>query len=237
MTKEQPMNSSRAVLGLTFVALGALMLLDRAGLVDAGTIVADWWPVMLLVLAGLELLARPPRRIAAGVFALLGVVLLTATTGLLTASAWSLLWPTLIIVLGGWLLLRGGRRPHVDGTSNHDGDFDVAAVFAGRRIASTADPLQHGNAIAVFGSVELDLAAARIDDRATLELVAVFGGVEVRVPPGWRVELDGPAIFGGLDNHVPPLPDAAAPTLRITATAIFGGVDIKTVAVPRMTPA
>lgn len=231
------MNTGRAVLGITFVALGGLMLLDRAGVLDAGTIIADWWPVMLLVLAGLELLARPSRRIAAAVFAVLGVLLLATTTGLLTASAWALVWPTLVIGLGLWLLVRGGRRSGVDGTSSHDDDFDVTAVFSGRRIASTANPLRHGNATAVFGGVEVDLAGARIDERATLEVVALFGGVDVEVPPGWRVELDGPAIFGGLENHVATPVDAAAPTLRITGTAIFGGVDVKPAAVARMASA
>lgn len=225
------MNTGRAVLGITFVALGGLMLLDRAGVLDASTIIADWWPVMLLVLAGLELLARPSRRIAAAVFGVLGVVLLASTTGLLSATAWALLWPTLVILLGVWLLVRGGRRSGLDGTSSHDGDFDVVAVFSGRRIASTADPLRHGSATAVFGGVEIDLAAARIDERATLEVVALFGGVDVEVPPGWRVELDGPAIFGGLENHVATPVDGAAPTLHITATAIFGGVDVKPAAV------
>lgn len=224
------MNTGRAVLGITFVTLGGLMLLDQADVLDAGAIIADWWPVLLLVLAALELLARPARRITAAVFAIIGVVLLAATTGVLGASAWALLWPTLVILLGLWLLLRAGRSSG-EGTATHDGDFDVTGVFSGRKVASTANPLGHGNATAVFGGVELDLAGARIEDRATLEVVAVFGGVDIRVPPGWRIELDGPAIFGGLENHVPSPPDPTAPTLRITATAIFGGVEVKPAAV------
>ena len=144
------MNTGRAVLGITFVSLGGLLLLDQADVLDAGAIIADWWPVMLLVLAALELLARPARRITAAVFAVLGVVLLTATTGLLAASAWALVWPTLIILLGLWLLLRAGRGSGIEGTATHDGDFDVTGVFSGRKVASTANPLRHGNATAVF---------------------------------------------------------------------------------------
>ena len=44
--------------------------------------------------------------------------------------------------------------------------------------------------------------------QADLEAVAVFGGVELTVPPGWRVQLDGPAIFGGHENNVPAPVDA-----------------------------
>ena len=57
----------------------------------------------------------------------------------------------------------------------------------------------------------------------------MFGGVDVVVPEGWRVALDGTPIFGGCedktggDGHV----TADAPVLRVHATAIMGGVDVK----------
>lgn len=232
---EMTMNTGRAVLGITFVSLGGLLLLDRADVLDAGPIIADWWPVLLLVAALLELLARPARKVSAAVFAVLGLLLLVATTDVLSASAWSLVWPSLIILLGAWLLLRGGRVP--DGVHTDQQDLDVTAVFSGRKVVSTAAAFRRGSATAVFGGVDLDLGAARIDGEATLDLVALFGGVELAVPFGWRVLLDGPAIFGGHENHVPPPTDPNAPTLRVNATAIFGGVEVKLATSPRMAPA
>lgn len=218
------MNTGRALLGSAFVALGAVFLLDEAGAVDAGATIAGWWPALLLVAAALELLSRPPRIVSATVFGILGAVLLAVTTGLADAAVWAVAWPVLIIALGLWLLV---RPPGSRGAATADGDrMDVTVVFSGRELAPTGR-FRSGAATAVFGGVEVDLTAATIDGEATLDAVAVFGGVEVRVPPGWRVVIDGPAIFGGNDSSVPPPAAGDAPTLRVRATAIFGGVDVK----------
>lgn len=225
------MDTNRGILGTGLVILGTAFLFDQAGVVDAGALMADWWPVLLLVGAGLELLSRPARRVGAAVLGTLGLVLLGITTGVLGSWTWSILWPSSVIAFGIWLLVRSRRsdRARVRRDAVHDSDLDVAAVFAGRRVVSMARPFHGGRATAMFGGVDLDLSGATIDDDAILDLVAVFGGVDVTVPTGWRVLVDGPAIFGGHDNHAPAPMDPDAPTLHVRATAVFGGVDVKAV--------
>lgn len=228
------MNTGRAVVGIGFVTLGTLLLLERASVLDAGGVIADWWPVVFLVAAALELLARPRRPIGATVFAIIGVLLLGGTTGLVTTSVWAIGWPVAIIALGLWLLLRrtpvGGRWPDRNG----DDVVDATVLFSGRRIVSTSRAFRGGSATAVFGGIDIDLTGAEIHGTAELEAVGLFGGVNILVPAGWRVVVDGPAIFGGHENNVPAPPDPDAPVLRVAATAIFGGVEVKIGSVDRM---
>jgi hypothetical protein len=222
-------NTGRVVLGTAFVSLGSLFLLEEAGAVDAGAIISDWWPVVLLVVAALELLSRPPRPVSAGVWGLLGLVLLAVTTDVVDASVWTLVGPTAAIALGIWLL---ARRPGA-GEAESPGDaVDVTAVFSGRRVVNASRSFRGGTATAVFGGVDLDLTGAHIDGTAVLDAVAVFGGVELLVPGTWQVRLDGPAIFGGHENRAPILTDPDAPVLRIRGTAIFGAVEVRAAAVP-----
>ena len=217
------MNTGRAVIGVAFVGVGALLLLDRAAVLDAGRVLADWWPLLFLVAAAIELLATPPRPVGAAVSALIGLSLLGWTTGLVAGSVLALLWPLALIAVGAWLLVRP-RGPAADGDAQDA--VDVTVLFAGRRIVSSSRDFRGGTATAIFGGIELDLTGARTSGGAELEAVALFGGVEVTVPPGWRVLLDGPAIFGGHENSVPAPADPDAPTLRVRATAIFGGVEV-----------
>lgn len=228
------MNTGRAVIGIGFVALGTLLLLDRGGVIDAGGVIADWWPVVFLVAAALELLARPRRPIGATVFAVIGLLLLGGTTGVLTASVWGVVWPVVIIGLGLWLLFRRtparGRWPGSTG----DDVIDATVLFSGRRIVSTSRAFRGGSATAIFGGIEIDLTGADIDGTAEVEAVALFGGVDIQVPAGWRVVVDGPAIFGGHENNVPAPHDPDAPVLRVAATAIFGGVEVKIGSVDRV---
>ena len=55
----------RLLLGLCVVALGTLLLLGAAGVLDAGRAIDRWWP-LVLVAAGLFTLAERPRAVVRG---------------------------------------------------------------------------------------------------------------------------------------------------------------------------
>jgi hypothetical protein len=63
---------------------------------------------------------------------------------------------------------------------------------------------------------------------AQLDIFTAFGGVEVKVPDGWQVEVKGLPLFGGIENATAKEAVAAnAPRLSISATVLFGGLEIK----------
>jgi hypothetical protein len=98
--------------GLTFVALGTLLLLDRAGVLDALPLVARGWP-LVIVLAGIVEAAVPPRRPRVGVLLVLtGAIVLLWTTRVV--GSLQFVGPAVLILVGVALLLRqrvgGGER-------------------------------------------------------------------------------------------------------------------------------
>ena len=103
------------------------------------------------------------------------------------------------------------------------------AVLGGAETRNRSPHFRHANVSAVFGGATLDMRDAHLEPGATVDALALFGGVDVIVPPGWRVELGGLPIFGGYEDKTAGngdvLPDA--PVLKVAATAIFGGVDVK----------
>jgi hypothetical protein len=82
---------------------------------------------------------------------------------------------------------------------------------------------------AIFGGATLDLREAHIDREASVDALALFGGVDVLVPRGWRVQVAGTPILGGLEDKTEGDGErqADAPLLKVNGTAIFGGVDVK----------
>jgi hypothetical protein len=54
-----------------------------------------------------------------------------------------------------------------------------------------------------------------------------MGGVEITVPEGLTVQVDGIGIFGGFDQKAEGPGEPGAPVLRIKGAALFGGVEIK----------
>lgn len=84
--------------------------------------------------------------------------------------------------------------------------------------------------LAVMGGVELDLRRAQLDPSgATLTIRAAFGGVDVRLPAGWAVDVEIHGAMSGVDKHLNDASDLAedAPTLHVVAAAWLGGVEIR----------
>lgn len=119
------------------------------------------------------------------------------------------------------------RRLPTYGDQDSD-TFALVAAMDGVDFASRADALQAGSGTAVAGGIEIDLTEAGLADTATLALTAVMGGIDVVVPPEWRVEMSSSVFMGGTDNLTDP--DATAddaPLLLIDARAYMGGIAVR----------
>lgn len=79
-----------------------------------------------------------------------------------------------------------------------------------------------------MGSTVIDLRDATISAGVTtIEVFALFGSVEIIVPSGVYVELDGDAFAGEFSFDPDPTmrPGPESPTIRITGSVYFGSVE------------
>ena len=86
----------------------------------------------------------------------------------------------------------------------------------------------------IMGTVELDLRQALVSPGdTTIEILTVFGTVEVIVPPGVSVDCDGDAVVGTFELHADHTVTGAgasapgAPKLRVTGRAYMGSVSVR----------
>lgn len=111
-----------------------------------------------------------------------------------------------------------------------DNSFSLVAALGGQEFTSTANKLTDGSALAFMGGVEIDLTGAVLDTQATLQLRAFMGGVEVRVPASWSIEVVEREFMGEVETSIDPATaqDALgeAPLLFVYATAVMGGIEI-----------
>jgi hypothetical protein len=108
-----------------------------------------------------------------------------------------------------------------------DEEFSIVAAMGGRVFESSTRNFTEGRATAFMGGIELDLEDAILAPGAYLVLRTVMGGIDVVVPPGWRVEVMGRSVMGGVANLTDPdvLADDA-PVLLVDALAVMGGIEI-----------
>lgn len=97
-----------------------------------------------------------------------------------------------------------------------------------RRLESQA--FRGGKASIVLGGMELDFSGTQLaGNRAALEATAILGGLEIRVPKRWQVEVESHPILGSVESKRSFIPGEGGPgpILSVKATAILGSVEIK----------
>ena len=102
-------NSTRIILPLVLIGFGLLLLLNNLNLLPGGfwNTLIRLWPI-ILILAGLNDLLRHQRIAGPIILVALGGLLLLANFGLLSVSAWEILfrlWPLIFIAIGLDILL------------------------------------------------------------------------------------------------------------------------------------
>jgi hypothetical protein len=102
----------------------------------------------------------------------------------------------------------------------------LVAILNGIELKSRARAFRGGSMFTWLGGIAVDLREAQLAPEAHLEVGSLFGGIALRVPPGWRVEADVQSLAGGVAVDVPAPEDDDAPTLRITGFTAFGGVAV-----------
>ncbi len=83
------------------------------------------------------------------------------------------------------------------------------------------------SAVAVMGGVELDLYdAALTTEVTTIRAFALMGAVEILVPEGVPVQVEGFVLMGALENRTGPHRDQR-PMLRVVGHGMWGAVEVR----------
>lgn len=225
--------------GIALVLIGGGLLLDALNIYEFGDVIGTWWPSLLMLVALTQLATRRDGWVGSTILFTVGALLQARNLGWLPGGFWSAFWPIILVIIGLSLLL-GRRQKKNDETStffsgmasgieDNESFLKHTAFFSGSDVSSNCRDLKGGELNAVFGGLELDLRNADIKESAVIDLTAVFGGVEIRVPPHWRVITVGTPIFGGVENKTASVTtdNIVGPLLTINGTIVFGGLEIR----------
>lgn len=205
---------NRTLLGLVLVALGALLAVY-------GEKLGVWWPLLLVGVGFVKV--RQPRedgQRAAGVaFLMLGGLFQLTSLLAMRAS-----WPLLMLAGGVFLIWGGLRRDATVLAASESPWLSHMALLGFSRCSRHSTGLAGGSLTAVMGVMELDLRKATLVSGASLDVVALWGGIEIKVPDNWRVDAHVVPVMGAFQDKPAALSGGAGPRLVLRGHAIMGAV-------------
>ncbi|MDG5777988.1 LiaF domain-containing protein [Haloarculaceae archaeon H-GB2-1] len=219
--------SSRLLVGSAIVVVGLLLLLDTTGVVETGGLLR--WVPSLVVLFGVFLAVRSGFRDLFGpaLLVFFGIAWQVSALGIASfGSVFARFWPLLLIALGASILLRPRRTARPLRTNG--GDAEIVAVLgdANRRVESPS--FASGSVTAILGDARIDLRDADGERPLHLDAVSVLGDARIRVPEGWRVDVDAVSVLGDVSDDRPRTAERSAePDLVVSGVAVLGDIHVE----------
>lgn len=218
----------KKIWGVILIIIGTVLMLNRLDVLDIniGNIVSNYWPLVLIVIGGFNLITNPASKTGGIVLIVVGVLLQLRILDYFNIFDYAVFWPAVLILVGIWIIFFKGDRWNTDSKDS----LNTIAVFSGANIRNLSQNFRGGSAVVAFGGADIDLRSATIDEEqgAVIDVFIAFGGIDMFVPEGWNVVIKGLPLFGGWDNRtIGRGKDLDKPTLRINSFVIFGGFDVK----------
>lgn len=215
------------VLGVSIVALGIIFLLDNLGIIYTRDL-WDFWPAILIVF-GLSKLAQPKGssgRMAGLIFTVVGAAFLLDNLRFINFDLWDY-WPLILVFIGASLVWRAWDTGKASQPGNQgEGSIYAAAILGGVKRASSSADFQRAELTAIMGGCDIDLRQASIKNSpAVINIFTIWGGVDIKVPNDWSVEVQGLPFMGGFDDKTFH-PQNGTKRLIVKGHAIMGGVEI-----------
>ncbi len=233
--KNEPVRGvpAQVMIGLFVIGIGILFLLDNLNIIEFRAVFA-FWPAFFILVGVIKLMdtQTPSSRMIGWAFIAIGGLLVVKRLGFLDINL-KQLWPLVLIGAGGlvvWKAITGRRSMDKAQAVGDDGSADsvvnITALLGGFQRRITTKTFRGGEITAVMGGCDLDFRDASIEGEAVINVFAVMGGIDMKVPTDWTVILNGSPIIGGFDEKTVN-PKDGNKRLIVTGYAIMGGVQVR----------
>lgn len=217
------------VVGALLIAGGVIYALNVLGVADINFSLDGWW-TLFIILPCLSGLISGSDKLGSFAGLCIGVLLLLAARDVFDFSVvWKLIIPVIIVVIGIKFITKslGTGKPR-SAPRNISDEGELMAVFSSQKADYNGEEVSAAKLGAIFGGAECNLKNAKIVDGCTIDLVCIFGGVDLILPPNVFVKNNSFCLFGGIsDKREVQSAGGDRVTLIINGFCMFGGADIK----------
>lgn len=250
--KRENSRNNAIVTGVIIIIIGCIFALYNMEIIpwEVKSFIISWQ--MLLIAIGIISISRGNGKtsgwimISIGVFFIIPRLLrLIPSLSMLEIDFAHKFWPAILILVGLIIIISGSKRSlrifpneHTECSHNTKESFpkdgpdyiNYDHIFSGGKHSIYNNNLKGGNINIAFGGALLDLRNSTLsnDPVPVINIIVVFGGINILAPEDWKIEVNKRSIFGGFeDNRYVKLSNDPNKRLIINVNSIFGGGNIK----------
>jgi predicted membrane protein len=109
-----------------------------------------------------------------------------------------------------------------------DNWLETVTIFGSVKKRVYSKNFKGGDIVSIFGGAEINLTQADFNGNIVIELVQIFGGTKLIIPPHWQIRSEMVAVFGGIeDKRAPQNSYDEDKVVILNGTTFFGGIEIK----------
>lgn len=231
--------NGRVVIGIVLILLGGVIFLANLSLFDFGF---DYtWEMVIILIGGLVLTKWRESIIG---LALVGYGVISILLDIFEINWGEFIanfWPIGLIIIGLLILFKRNERSksnqqkdslvYRDKIDEREDDyFDEFALFSSDKKIIKSLNFKGCSITNIFAASELDLIESSIsNENAVIDILSIFGGIDIRIPEDWNINIEVSTLFGGFDDKrfIRSNAEDTKGTLTIKGFVIFGGCDIK----------
>lgn len=214
--------------GLLIILIGIVFTLDNLDMANARDYV-QYWPAGLIAIGAAKLWQSRQgfgSPVGGVLFVIAGAWMLLDSLEIIDVSVLDF-WPLLLIVAGSLIVWQGMRGRQHAALAHGDETVNAIAILAGVNRGSNSSSFRGGELTAFMGGCEIDLRHAAINGEAVIDVFAMWGGIEIRVPENWTVVGRVTPIMGGFEDKTRAPQGASTHRLIIRGVVLMGGVEVK----------
>lgn len=187
MTTERSFRfTPNVVVGLGVMVLGIVLMLDNVGALEARTLL-PYWPVFLIVFGASVVLQALQGGAPGG----------TGATERPVVTPGVVVWVVIAFLLVSYVQDRRGSRA--------DGRLNLFAVMSADELTRPERPFRGGEVTTIMGRTRLDLRTAELapGETAVVDIFNLMSRTDIRVPPGWEVDVQALRAMSGMRDTRP----------------------------------
>ncbi|MCX7862104.1 MAG: hypothetical protein N2449_03850 [Bacteroidales bacterium] len=219
------------VLGLIIILAGILLLLHNLNLIDP-----YWFNVffswqMAVAVVGFIFLFGKDYPFGIFIF-VLGVLLVMSHHFNLDINITTYLLPLIIIAIGlviVYYIVFSSKRQNKQLTTDQQNIEEINLFGSGNYIINSQS-FKYGKFICIFSGSKINLLQSDITQmEAEINVIAIFGGINLYIPPDWIVKFETFNVFGGFSDSRNISISNSTKILVIKGIILFGGGEIKSI--------